>query len=67
MPSTSFIDRDKVVMKLIKYRCKLAKKQADKDQKNEFISRESLKKMERIQMGKMNFMGCSPHVNNGVE
>lgn len=44
MPSTSFIDRDRVVMKLIKYRCKLADKQAVKDQQNEFISRESLNK-----------------------
>lgn len=42
MPSTSFIDRDRVVMKLIKYRCKLAEKRAEKDQKNEFISRQSL-------------------------
>lgn len=44
MPSISFIDRDKVVMKLIKYRCKLADKQAVKDQKNEFISRDFFKK-----------------------
>ncbi|TYK37831.1 reverse transcriptase domain-containing protein [Bacteroides pyogenes] len=42
MPSISFIDRDKVVMKLIKYRCKLADKQSEKDRKNEFISRQSL-------------------------
>lgn len=42
MPSNSFIDRDLVVFKLIKYRCKLAEKRADKDQKNEFISRQSL-------------------------
>lgn len=43
MPS-SFIDRDKVVMKLIKERCKFADRQTDKDQKNEFISRWDLPK-----------------------
>ena len=42
MPSSTFIDRDQVVMKLIKYRCKLAERQAERDQKNEFISRQSL-------------------------
>lgn len=42
MPSPSFINRDQVVMKLIKYRCKLAERQAERDQKNEFISRQSL-------------------------
>ncbi len=42
MPSSSFINRDQVVMKLIKYRCKLAERQAERDQKNEFISRQSL-------------------------
>lgn len=30
------------MMKLIKYRCKLAERQAERDQKNEFISRQSL-------------------------
>lgn len=60
MPSTSFIDRDKVVMKLIKYRCKLAKKQADKDQKNEFISRESLKKNGKNTNGKNELYGLFP-------
>ncbi len=39
MPSITFIDRDKVVMKLIKERCKLADKQADKDHYNSYISR----------------------------
>lgn len=42
MPSSFFIDRDQVVMKLIKYRCKLAEQQAERDQKNEFVSRQSL-------------------------
>ena len=42
MPSSSFINRDQVVMKLIKYRCKLAERQAERDQKNEFVSRQSL-------------------------
>lgn len=30
------------MMKLIKYRCKLAEQQAERDQKNEFVSRQSL-------------------------
>lgn len=42
MPS-SFINRDLVVMKLIKERCKLADKQSDRDQKDEFINRWDLK------------------------
>lgn len=39
MPSITFINRDKVVIKLIKERCKLADKQADKEHYNSYISR----------------------------
>lgn len=41
MPST-FIDRDKVVKKLIKERCKLAAKKSEKEQKEELIAKKSL-------------------------
>lgn len=43
MPSFSFIDRDKVIMTLIKERCKLADKQAEIDQRDEFVSRADVK------------------------
>lgn len=43
MPSISFIDRDKVVMTLIKERCKLADKQAEINQHEEFLSRQCVK------------------------
>lgn len=39
----SFINRDKVVMKLIKQRCKLANQQSIIEQKREFIKKTSLK------------------------
>lgn len=38
----SFINRDKVVMKLIKQRCKLADQQSNLDHKREFINKASL-------------------------
>ena len=45
MPDSSvFIDRDQVVMKLIKYRCQLADVQSENDQKNEFVSCSDLQK-----------------------
>lgn len=43
MPST-FINRDKVVLRLVKERCKLAAQKSDKEQKRELIARNSLEK-----------------------
>ena len=43
MPSISFIDRYKVIRALIKERCKLADKQAEADQRNEFVCRADVK------------------------
>lgn len=46
MPSISFIDRDKVIMAIVKERCRLADKQADIDQRNEFVCRVDVGKRE---------------------
>ena len=48
MPSNfAFIDRDKVVMKFIKYRCRLADFQSKANQKTEFVSKDSIQKRKR--------------------
>ena len=49
MPSNiAFINRDKVVMKFIKYRCRLADFQSKANQKTEFLSKYSILKRKRI-------------------
>jgi len=49
MPSNiAFINRDKVVMKFIKYRCRLADFQSKANQKTEFLSKDSILKRKRI-------------------
>lgn len=65
MPSNYvFIDRDKVVMMLIKYRCKLADCKSKENQKREFLNTDSLSK--RKKQNVMNCMICFHRENIGV-
>lgn len=49
MPSNiAFINRDKVVMEFIKYRCRLADFQSKANQNTEFLSKDSILKRKRI-------------------
>lgn len=54
MPSNYvFIDRDKVVMIFIKYRCKLADCKSKENQKREFLNTDSLSKRKKAKRNEL--------------